>query len=58
MQAAIEKTVLQSAKVIEDEIDAEIEKLESMDSDDLEKIRWALKRNKLDPFSALLCHST
>lgn len=38
-QVALEKTLLQTAKVIEDELDAEIEKLESMDSDELERLR-------------------
>lgn len=39
VQVALEKTVLQTAKVIEDELDAEIEKLENMDSDELERLR-------------------
>ena len=39
IQAAIENTVLQTAKVIEDELDAEIEKLENMDGEELERLR-------------------
>lgn len=39
VQAAVEKTVLETAKILEDEIDAEIEKLDNMDSEDLERLR-------------------
>lgn len=39
IQAALEKTVIETTKVMEDELDAEIERLENMDSDDLERLR-------------------
>ncbi len=39
IQAAIESTVLKTAKVIEDELDAEIGKLENMGGEELEKLR-------------------
>ena len=39
VQAAVENTVLQTAKIIEDELDAEIERLENMDSEELERLR-------------------
>ena len=42
VQAAIEKTVIQTAKVIEDELDAEIEKLEHLGGDELDRLRCVL----------------
>jgi len=39
VQEAVEKTVLQAAKVLEDEIDAEIGMLDNMDADGLDKLR-------------------
>ena len=38
-QGAIEKTVMETAKVIENELDAEIERLDNMDGDELERLR-------------------
>lgn len=35
----LEKTVTDTAKVIEDELDAEIDKLDRMDSDELDRLR-------------------
>ena len=49
VQKAVEKTVMEAAKVLEDEIDAEIEKLDHMDADSLEKLRYAL-------YSKSICH--
>ncbi len=40
LQAAVENTVLQTAKIVEDELDAEIERLENMNSEELERLRW------------------
>ena len=39
VQNVIEKTVLETAKVIEEELDAEIEKLENLDSEELDQLR-------------------
>jgi len=39
VQAQLEQHLLEAAKVAEDQIDAEIERLEKMDDDDLEGIR-------------------
>lgn len=39
IQNAVEKTVLQTAKIMEGELDAEIERLENMDSEELDKLR-------------------
>ena len=39
VQEAVEKTVLQAAKVLEDEIDAEIDMFDNMDADGLERLR-------------------
>lgn len=39
VQAAVERTLLESAKIVEEQIDAEIEKLEKLKDDDLEGIR-------------------
>ena len=39
MDQYVEKSVLSATKVIEEQLDAEIEKLERLDEDDLEKIR-------------------
>lgn len=39
MEKAIEKTLLDAAKVVEDKVDAEIERLEKIDEDELEKLR-------------------
>lgn len=35
----VEKTVMETAKVIEEEIDAEIEKLNKMDCDEMDRLR-------------------
>lgn len=35
----LEKTVMETAKVVEDEIDAEINRLDNMDSDELDRLR-------------------
>lgn len=37
--AAVEKTVLEATKVIEEQIDAEIDRLENLDDDELDKLR-------------------
>lgn len=37
--AAVEKTVLEATKVIEDQLDAEIDRLEKLDDDDLDRLR-------------------
>ena len=37
--AAVEKTVLEATKVVEDQIDAEIDMLENLDDDELDKLR-------------------
>ena len=39
LQAAVEQTVIQAAKVIEDQIDNEMDKMDKMDEDDLDKLR-------------------
>lgn len=39
LQAAVEQTVLQATKVLEDQIDNEMDKMEKMDADDLDKLR-------------------
>lgn len=39
VQAMLEKTVMETAKVVEDEIDAEINRLDNMDSDELDRLR-------------------
>ena len=44
VQAAIEKTVMETAKVIESELDAEIERLDNMNCDELEKLRYLWPR--------------
>lgn len=40
VQAAIENTVIQTAKVIEDGLDAEMEKLEHLGGDELDRLRY------------------
>ena len=42
MQEAVQKTMIEAAKVLESELDAEIGKLENMDSDELDKLRYVL----------------
>lgn len=39
MEQIVEQQVLAAAKIVEDQVDAELNKLESMDTDDLEAIR-------------------
>ena len=39
VQKAIEKTLLDASKVIEDQLDQEIERLDKLDDDEIEKIR-------------------
>ncbi len=39
VQAIVAKTVLETAKVMESELDAEINRLDNMDSDELEILR-------------------
>ena len=47
-QQVIERTVLEATKVIENQVDAEIERLDHMDDDELDKIRQTrLKQVKL-----------
>ncbi len=43
IQSAVEQSLLQTAMLMENEIDSEIDKLEKMDSDDLEKLRYLIK---------------
>ena len=38
-QTVVEQTVLQATKAIEEQLDAEIGRLENLDDDDLEKLR-------------------
>lgn len=37
--AAVEKTVLEATKVIEQELDAEIDRLENLDDEELDRLR-------------------
>ena len=39
IQAAVEKTVIKATKVIEEQLDNEMERLDKMDADDLDKLR-------------------
>ena len=39
IQAAVEKTALKATKVIEEQLDSEMERLDKMDADDLDKLR-------------------
>ena len=39
LQQVVESTVMGAAKVVEEQLDAEIERLDNLDSDDLEKLR-------------------
>ena len=39
VQAALEKTVVKTAQVIENELDAEIDRLDNLDSDELDRLR-------------------
>ena len=38
-KAVVEQTVLQATKAIEEQLDAEIGRLENLDDDDLDKLR-------------------
>ena len=38
--AAVEKTVLEATKAIEEQLDAEIDKLENLDDDELDRLRY------------------
>ena len=40
LQQAVEQSLLGAAKTVEDQLDSEIDKLERMDEDDLEKLRY------------------
>lgn len=40
IQTVMEQSVLHAAKVIEDQLDTEMMKLENMEEDDLEKLRY------------------
>jgi len=44
MDEMLAERLVQAAKIVEEQVDAEIEKLDKLDDDDLEKIR----RQKLD----------
>ena len=39
-QAAVEQTVLEATKVIEEQLDAEIDRLENLDDEELERLRY------------------
>ncbi len=39
VQEAVEQSLIQAAKVLENELDSEIDKLDNMDGDGLEKLR-------------------
>ena len=39
VQQAVESTVMGATKTVEEQLDAEIERLDNLDSDDLEKLR-------------------
>ena len=39
MEQLVEKTVLKATKVIEEQVDAELERIERLDEDDLERLR-------------------
>jgi len=39
MEAVLEKQLMQAAEVVESQIDAEINRLDNLDEDELEKIR-------------------
>lgn len=39
VQAALEKIVMKTAQVIESELDAEIDRLDNLDSDELDRLR-------------------
>ena len=38
--AAVEKTVLEATKAIEEQLDAEIDRLENLDDDELDRLRY------------------
>lgn len=40
-KAAVENTVLEATKVIEEQLDTEIERLENLDDDELERLRYS-----------------
>ena len=56
MDQYVEKSVLSATKVIEEQLDAEIEKLESLDEDDLEKIRRKRIQQVRDQASHMCFH--
>ncbi len=39
LQAAVEQTLLQATKAIESQLDNEIDRMDKMDADDLDKLR-------------------
>lgn len=41
-QTAVEKTVLEATKVIEEQLDAEIDRLENLDDEELERLRYVV----------------
>ena len=43
VKAAVEKTVLETTKVIEDQLDAEIDRLENLDDEELERLRYVVQ---------------
>ena len=40
--AAVEKTVLEATKAIEEQLDAEIDRLENLDDDELDRLRYKI----------------
>uniref|UniRef100_T1IRL6 Thioredoxin domain-containing protein 9 n=1 Tax=Strigamia maritima TaxID=126957 RepID=T1IRL6_STRMM len=49
MEQALSEKLVQAARIVEDQVDAELERLEKLDDDDLEKLR----RDKLDQMKKL-----
>ncbi len=41
LQAAVEQRLLQATKVIENQLDNEIDRMDKMDADDLDKLRYS-----------------
>jgi demethoxyubiquinone hydroxylase (CLK1/Coq7/Cat5 family) len=41
--AAVENTVLEATKAIEEHLDAEIDKLENLDDDELDRLRYLIE---------------
>ena len=39
MERVVQQSVLQAAKVLEDQVDAELERMERLDEDDIERLR-------------------